>query len=228
LPPGIKPANPLRHRPRCAPVAAYRRPVRHYRPRHLPSRTGTQRNRVPVWRKRTTPYAESKVRRSRCAAVDRTIRRTRIHRRRTTQPANFRASFRPEIPARSALPQIAEMPMTPTPLKKRGGSAGRNAAQSAARKTDHLLNSLLIAVRVRARHEKRKECGTGSYHKNGRSAASTPDQVRRAMRHQVRGEERLEAPAAARARSALGGAAAAGAGTRGACRRPRFPPARGN
>jgi hypothetical protein len=57
--------------------------------------------------------------------------------------------------------------MTPTPLEKRGGSAGRNAVQSAARKTVHLLNSRLIKVR----HEKRTECGTGCYRKNGRNAA---------------------------------------------------------
>jgi hypothetical protein len=57
--------------------------------------------------------------------------------------------------------------MTPTPLEKRGGSAGRNAARSAARKTVHLLNGRLIKVRL----EERKECGMGSYRKNGRNAA---------------------------------------------------------
>jgi hypothetical protein len=59
------------------------------------------------------------------------------------------------------------MPMTPTPLKMSGGGAGANAAQSAARKTVHLLECLLIKVR----HEKRTECGTGGYRKNGRNAA---------------------------------------------------------
>jgi hypothetical protein len=47
------------------------------------------------------------------------------------------------------------MPMTPTPLEKRGGSAGANAVQSAVQKTDHLLNCLLIAVRVRELLQKR-------------------------------------------------------------------------
>jgi hypothetical protein len=103
--------------------------------------------------------------------------------------------------------------MTPTPLKKRGGSAGANAAQSAARKTVHLLNCLLIAVRVReqnergskcgkrvgrktedlldkVRREKRTGCGSGSYRKNGRSAPSTPDQVRLTKRRPERSHRR--------------------------------------
>jgi hypothetical protein len=73
----------------------------------------------------------------------------------------------PKSPREPPPPQIAEMPTTPTPLKKRGGGVGRNAAQSAARKTVHLLNGRLI----KERHEKRTECGTGCYRKNGRNAA---------------------------------------------------------
>ena len=43
----------------------------------------------------------------------------------------------------------------------------------------------------KVRREKRKGCGSGSYRKNGRSAASTPDQVRLTKRHPERSRRRL-------------------------------------
>ena len=42
----------------------------------------------------------------------------------------------------------------------------------------------------KVRREKRTECGMGSYRKNGRSAASTPDQVRLRMRRPERSRRR--------------------------------------
>jgi hypothetical protein len=42
----------------------------------------------------------------------------------------------------------------------------------------------------KVRHEKRTECGTGSYRKNGRNAPSTPDRVRLRMRRPERSRRR--------------------------------------
>jgi hypothetical protein len=60
----------------------------------------------------------------------------------------------------------SKMRMRPTPLKRRGGGAGRNAAQ----KTDHLLNCRLITVRVR----EPSECGSKTGPSAGQGAASAP------------------------------------------------------
>jgi hypothetical protein len=79
--------------------------------------------------------------------------------------------------------------MTPTPLKKRGGSAGRNAAQ----KTDHLLNCQRIAMRVR----EQSECGSKNGRSAGLSAGSMSEERREPVRPWPRHKERTGAGAGA-------------------------------